>query len=211
MSAVVVRAAKLHRQTGRRYVEGVKAVLKGSESRGAEALVQKTLANVNANGGLPRPAIQNERPVRSSVAVVDIFAKLLHKRPDSSLSKAKALVPPSKLKLDINQVGGLDKVGGHQLGWHVVEIRAEGGASLDAMIGVRGVDRVVEGEVIEHGLLAPLDDFEVGIDGPISRARTGNGASFGTEVDSPWSCADRRGECGGPWDEATSPKCHREP
>ena len=70
------------------------------------------------------------------------------------------------------------------------------------MIDDRVVDRVMEGEVIEHGLLAPLDGIEIGIDGPVSRARTGNGASFGTEVDSPYSRATRRDEGHNPWHKA---------
>lgn len=118
---------------------------------------------------------------------------------------------PSELKVDINRIGRLDNIGGHRLGWHVVEIGIDGGASLDAMIGVRVVDKVVEGEIIENGLLAPHDDFEVGIDRPISSIRPGNGASFGIEVDSPRNCANWRDEGHGPWDEADSPKCHREP
>ena len=79
VSAVVARAAELHRQTGSRDIEGVKVVLKSLEGRGAEALVQQTLADVNTNGGLPRPAVKDEGPIRSRpVAVVDILAELRH-------------------------------------------------------------------------------------------------------------------------------------
>ena len=91
--------------------------------------------------------------------------------------------------------------------WHVAEIGTERGASMDAMGGVWIVDRVMEGEVIEHGLLALLDHLEVGIHGPVSRPRTGNGASFRTDVDSLCSRVGRHG----PWHEAKSPKCRREP
>jgi hypothetical protein len=79
------------------------------------------------------------------------------------------------------------------------------------MIDAGVIDRVVKREVIEHGLLALLDGSEVGVDGPIPCARTGNSTSFRTEVDSPCSCANRRDEGHGAWHEAGSPKCHREP
>lgn len=50
------------------------------------------------------------------------------------------------------------------------------------MVGCRVVNGIVQGEVIEHGLLAFADLLEVGIHRPVSCIGAGSAASFRADV-----------------------------